>query len=266
MEAAGSTLKDHLISLLLPPNNASLASPVFSAQRLGFRAQHLELRRNRERPRRSLKHLEAVGDVVAIAKSEKCCTGARGSGMGFFRWGGEAEVAAKFFETRRDTLRNIKRQKTLGTCFISPGSMLDASVRSLASRLDPSISPLCLILQHDESPLCSERHALARQRVTGQRGRQRGWGLGKGLVEHEAPGRWEPASRTAACASSPGSRPHPCTRSPRGCSRTSVRGPVCRGRRVPVLEPEPSSFSGALCCCLHGLQTWSETWPANVAK
>ena len=97
MEAAGSTLKDHLISLLLPPNNASLASPVFSAQRLGFRAQHLELRRNRERPRRSLKHLEAVGDVVAIAKSEKCCTGARGSGMGFFRWGGEAEVAAKFF-------------------------------------------------------------------------------------------------------------------------------------------------------------------------
>ena len=54
VEAAGSTLKDHLISLLLPPNNASLASHVFSAQRLGFRTQHLELRRNRKRPRRSL--------------------------------------------------------------------------------------------------------------------------------------------------------------------------------------------------------------------
>ena len=38
----------------------------------------------------------------------------RGSGMGFFRGGGEAEAAAKFFETRRDTIRNIKRQKTLG--------------------------------------------------------------------------------------------------------------------------------------------------------
>ena len=224
----------------------------------GAGGAHKKPKDGREQKRAGEK--EGMGE--GAAQEEEKGAPERGSGMGFFRGGGEAEVAAKFFETRRDTIRNIKRQKTLGTCFISPGSMLDASVRSLASRLDPSISPLCLILQHDESPLCSERHALARQRVTGQRG----WGLGKGLVEHEAPGRWEPASRTAACASSPGSRPHPCTRSPRGCSRTSVRGPVCRGRRVPVLEPEPSSFSGALCCCLHGLQTWSETWPANVAK
>ena len=50
----------------------------------------------------------------------------KGSGMGFFRGGGEAEVAARFLETRRDTMRNIKRQKTLGekesanTCVRTP--------------------------------------------------------------------------------------------------------------------------------------------------